>query len=387
MDMQVEHTELESGTAAKPRAWLRTRRGAFVLIVLLPTLLVLLYTLLIASSQYESKAQFIVRGMEPEPVAVGGLAQLVQDSGAMMSGAQRETVSIQNYLTSHEAIAGLKRNGIDIVKVYHKDGVDLISKLRFPRPRAETLLDYYQDHVTVDFNETESITTVSALAFDPKSAQRIADTLIKLGEARINTFNTRAIEAGQQTARRDLERAEQELAQIQGQLTQFRDLSGDLDSSVVGLAKQRELEAVEAELIKERSELASMRGQLDASSPLVAAAQTRVATLQRAVAEMRGDIAGSVGDLSRRLSSYEELKLKQGFAAKRYDLARAELEKSRAQAARQRLFLVPVVNANLPEKPLYPKPFRTTLVTFLALAIAFGIGWLLVAGIREHRAD
>lgn len=365
--------------------WYRTRRGAFVLLVIVPTLLVLFYTGLIASSQYNSKAAYIIRGMQQERASPGGLAELFGGSQAL-GGAPHEAQSIRDYLQSPDAIAALKARGIDLVALYHRDDADIFSKLRFAHPRAETLLDYYRDHVHVDYNENDGITRLSVRAFAPADAKRVAEALIALGEARVNAFNSRAIEAGKTAAEADLVKAESELSAIQGEMTQFRDVSGDIDPAKGSDLSQKELERVSAMLIGEQANLETMRRYLASGSPLVIAARDRIEVLQRTANELRGNLTGGTNTLDRRLARFEQLKLRQGFAAKRYDTARAALETARVQAERQRLFFVPVVTANLPEKPSRPTPLLTSLAVLVGLAVAFAIGWLLLAGVREHQA-
>ena len=80
------------------------------------------------------------------------------------------------------------------------------------------------------------------------------------------------------------------------------------------------------------------------------------------------------------------MRLQQEFAAKRYETARARLEQARTRAANEQLFIVAVVEPNLPEKPALPKPFRTTLLILIGLSVAYGIGWMLIAGVREHQS-
>ena len=367
------------------RGLLRSRRGAFALLVLAPTLVVALYQFLVASPQYQSNAEYVIRGMQNDRPAAGGLADLL--AGPASDPASREARSIREYLLSPDAIAALRQLGIDLVKVYHRDDVDTLSKLRFAKPRAETLLDFYRRHVSIDINPDSGITQVSVRAFTPREAQAIARTLMGLGEARVNAFNERAISAGLAVATADLARAEQEVREIQGTLTRFRDVTGDIDPARNSEGTQRQLGEIEAELIKERALLGSMRRYLAASSPQVLAAQSRIDALQQATEEIRDRLTGGSNTVARRLAEYEALKLKQDFAAKRYDAARIAVENAKAQLARQRLFLVPVVSANLPEKPAAPRPVRTTLAVFVGLAIAFAIGWLLLAGVREHEAD
>jgi capsular polysaccharide transport system permease protein len=386
MDAQTENYRLTVETGEEKTPWYRRRRTIFAAVVIAPTLLVLFYTAFLASPEYESRAEFIIRGMEREKPAVGGLAELV-GAGASMDGAPREALSVRDYMLSLDAIGDLKRQGVNVAALLYGPRADPLASLLHSDRRSEGVRDYYRSMVDVDYDSTDGISRVSARAYSPVEAKALASALIALGEEQVNTFNTRAIAAGQQQAREELSEAESELAAIQGDLTHFRDLSGDLDPTVKGKASEEELQQAVANLTLERANLASMRQHLSASSPLVQAAQSRVSALQGAVGQMQARLAGDADALTRRLSSFEQLKLKQEFAAKRYEAARARLQEAQTEAGRQRLFLVPVVTPNMPEKPVAPTPLRTSLIVFLALCLAFAIGWLLLAGIREHQAD
>lgn len=382
MDMQV--AEMESAAEARPRQRL-SRSLAFVLLVAVPSLLVLLYSLLIASVQYDSNAAYMIRGIEQKPAESGLLASVVAQGAA--GPANGESLAVRDFLQSADAIAALKQKGIDLAAIYTSSEADWFSRLTPAQPRSEDLLEYYRNRVQVDFDEQSGITRLRVRAFAPADARRIAVALIALGEERVNTFNQRAVAAAQQDAQANLAGAEAEIAAIQGKLTAFRDLTRDIDPARYGEGTQAQLEKVEAKLVEERANLAGMRLSLSVASPLVIAANARVRTLEGAAAQLRAKLTGGEGAVNTRLAAYEELKLKQELAAKRYDDARARLSRANDQAARERLFLVPVVTANLPEKPARPRPFTMSLMVFLALATAFAIGWLLIAGVREHMAD
>lgn len=377
-------SDMKTGSTARP--WYRSRRAAYGVLVVLPALAVLLYTSLFASAEYETRAEFLVKGMEADPAPIGGIAELV-GAGAAMGGVQREALSVRDYLLSLDAMDDLKTRGVDLEDLLHGENADWLTTLYFSDRRAEGLREYFRAMVDVDYDSTEGITRLTATAYSPEQAQNLALALIELGEERVNSFNLRAIAAGEELAREELATAELELAEIQAKLTDFRDLSGELDPAISGKAAQTELEIVEAELIMERANLASMRRSLASSSPLVAAAQSRVSTLQSAADQMQSKLTGASDALAGRLSNFEQLTLQREFAAKHYEAAQIQLLEAQSQTARQRLFLVPVVDPNLPEKPVGPRPWRMTMVVFLALNLAFAIGWLLLAGIREHQAD
>lgn len=376
-------TDTPSDDPVRP-ALARFKRHSFALMVVLPTLLVLAYQLLLASPQYVSRTQYLIRGIEAERPSPGGLGALL---GATTENSAREAGAIKDYLLSPDAITALKARGVDIVAMFARSDADWFSRLRPARPRAETLLDYYRSMVSVEYDKEEGMTRVAARAFAPKQAQQLAASLVSLGEQRVNTFNQRALKTAMELAQEDVIRGEDELARIQGELTGFRDFTGEIDPARNSEGENQQLRLLEAQLARERAELASMGRFLTAGSPQLQLQQSRVAALESEAGQMRAKMTGSPKALSRRLAAYEELKLRQDFAAKSLQEARAGLVRAREQAGKQRLFFVEVTRPNLPEKPAYPRPWRNALALFVALSVAYGIGWLIIAGVREHRAD
>jgi capsular polysaccharide transport system permease protein len=364
-------------------AWF-TRR-TFLFLVIVPTLIASRHLLLVASYQYRSEAQFIVRGISTPGPKVNGVGQLLGVTGALAPG-QQEAQSVREYLRSHDAIAALRKKGIDLVAIYRRDGVDPLSRLWSSTPKAETLLDYYRSHVDVLYDPDDNITRLSVRAFRPGDARAITAALLKLGEERVNAFNARLFDASQRTASTEMDAAERDLADVQGKLGAFREVSGDIDPTTSGEGGQRSLQLQQVELDRQRAVLADMRRQLSASSPQVRAMQGRVAALETALGATSGRLTGQPRAVSARLGNFEDLKLQQDFAAKRYEAARARFEEERARAEKERLFIIPVVEPNLPEKPTLPKPWQTSLLIFIGLSVAYGIGWMLLAGVREHQS-
>jgi capsular polysaccharide transport system permease protein len=74
------------------------------------------------------------------------------------------------------------------------------------------------------------------------------------------------------------------------------------------------------------------------------------------------------------------------FARGSYNSALTSLDQARAAVLKQQYFLSRSVQPNLPEDALFPKRWLIPLSVFLALLISYGIGWLIVAGFREHAA-
>jgi capsular polysaccharide transport system ATP-binding protein len=78
--------------------------------------------------------------------------------------------------------------------------------------------------------------------------------------------------------------------------------------------------------------------------------------------------------------------LERDFADRQLASAVASLETARVEAQRQQVFVSRVVEPNLPDYPLYPRRIMNVLGIFVGLSVAYGIAWLLIAGMREHAA-
>ena len=367
---------------AAPPSLLR-RHWSLAAFVLLPTLLAAVYFFAIAADQYESETVFVVRGIQSDGPRGGSLTELLGVSGAD-SSAQAENRSVGQYLLSHDALKALKSQGLDLVAMFRRAEADPVSRLWYADPKAETLLEYYQDHVFLTYDPDDGMTRLRVRAFRPDDALAITTALLKLGEARINTFNTRALNTVMAASGRDVATAEAELTDIQRRLTRFREGRRDIDPRANAAGTQELVGTLEAQLAQARAQYAAMAGVLSPGSPQLVALAARIRGLQGQVGATGARLTGNGAAIAPRLADYEELMLRQSFAAKRYDAARTAQQLARSQAIKQQLFVVAVVDPNRPEKSLYPRRFTMVASIFAALLVAWGIGWLLVAGIREH---
>jgi capsular polysaccharide transport system permease protein len=360
------------------------RKRMFLLFVILPTLLVAGYYYLIAADQYESEAHFMVRTAEATPSVGTGLGQMLSLTGGA-SAAQTDAMSVADYLTSHDAVDALHRR-LGLVDRFRRPEADVVSRLQKESPTPEALLKYYRKQVSVRFNSETGITTVKVRSFRPKDSYDIISTMLGLGEQRVNMLNTRGQNDALALSRRLLRESEDLMAATQRRLTGFRQSRRDIDPEGSGKAQIGLVTNLEVSLSGARAQLSAMQGLISPSSPQYIALARRVAALQAQVNAQSGRLTGGGGAIASNLGDYEELRLRQEFAAKRYETAAAAFEKARDQVQKQQLYLVRVVAPNMPEKSLYPERLRIIATVFFGLLLAYAIGWLIAAGVREHAA-
>jgi capsular polysaccharide transport system permease protein len=359
----------------------------FIALVLLPTALIAAYYYLVASDQYESNATFVVRRAGAKAGGAGGVGQILGFSVGSTES-QSEARIIENYLLSPDAVSRLRKEDA-LVERFRRDDVDLLSRIHYATPTPEDLLEYYRKHVTVELETEKGISTLSVKAFRPDDAQKIALKLLSMGEERVNALNERTTRDELKVTETELARAEQDMANLQRQITNFRRVNGDIDPSGSGKAQIGLVSELTVKLSTARAQLNSVAGLISRDSPQYRTLETQVRALEAQVAAQNERIAGAgrADSIANDLGIYEDLLVRQEFASKRYLAAAAAHEQAKAEARKQQLYLIRVVEPNLPVKSLYPERGRIVATLFFSLAIAYAIGWLMLAGVKEHNLN
>lgn len=351
-----------------------------LLLVLLPTLLVAGFEYLVAANQYESEARFIVRAPQSMPSA----SSLGQMLGIANPTTPADAHGVSEYLVSHDAIDAIGRQ--ELISIFRRPEADPATRLWYSTPQPETLLSYYLGMVQIGAASETGITTLRVRAFRPADAKMLARRLLDLGEQRVNSLNQRMLTDGLAAASRQVREAEAEVEASQVALTRFRQAGRDIDPERTGAAQIQVAASLEQQAAAARASFDAMAAKIPPSAPQYAAAARQVRALEAQVAGARARLAGSERSIAPGLGEFEKLRVKQDFAAKRYQAAATSYQSAREQLLKQQLFIVPVVEPNLPGKALYPKRLMIVATVFFGLLLAFAIGWLILAGVREHAA-
>ena len=362
--------------------WLRAHRN-WCLIVLLPTALVAAYYYLIAANQYESEAHFVVRTADSQPAAPTGLGQALTLVGGASS--ERDALVVADYLKSHDAVAALQSR-IGLSQRFRRPEADFFSRLWYSSPTPEQLLRYFNGKADVDVSTETGITVLRVRSFRPEDSYLIIRELTQLGENRVNTLNKRNYANAVAMSQQRVQEAESSLAQVQGRITQFRRSGQDFNPQVTGTSRTSMVSQLQGQLAVAQAQESSMAAVLASNSPQLQATRQRVAALSRQVAAETSKLSSGPGNVASGMGAYEGIKMRQEMAGKQFEMASTALLRAQDEARRQQLFVVPVVDANLPVRALYPQRTKIVVTVFLSLLLVYGIGWLIAAGVREHAA-
>jgi capsular polysaccharide transport system permease protein len=367
----------------RARSFFRSINIWFWAIVGLPTLVAGVYYFAIASDLYSSEAQFIVRS--PKQVQASPIGALLQSTG--LARAADDTAAVQDFMTTRDAVRKLERHD-DFRTVLSRPEGDFVTRfpgILFWRNDFEALFWRYEHFVSVETDTTTGVTTLLVKAYRPEDAHMIASALLNYGEQLVNELNERARKDTLDIAQREVDRAEQRIAEIQSELTAYRVKQKMLDPKSASTSVLELIGQMNAALANARTQLGELLNN-SPNSPQIPLVKTRIAALDKLIAEERAKLSGETDSVVSTLTEYERLNLQRELAEKALASAFGSLEAARIEAQRQQLYLETIAQPNLADYPLYPKRAVSFAMVVASCLLVYGIAWLLVVSAREHAA-
>jgi capsular polysaccharide transport system permease protein len=360
---------------------LKNLNRLFLITVVLPTCISIVYFGLIASDSYTSESRFVVRS--PEHQANSGLGSLLQGTG--FSRSQDDTYTVHDFIFSRDALKALD-DQFAVGKAYANNSVDMFSRfagLDWDKS-FEALHRYYLKHVTIDSDSLSSISTLTVSAFTPSDAYHFNEKLLELSESLVNQLNERGRQDMIRFAAAEVVTAQEKAKGAALAVSKYRNLKGVFDPEKQSALQLQQVSKMQDELIATKIQLAQIRS-LTRDNPQIPALQMQIETLQREIYSETAKVAGGDRSLADKSTQYEGLILERGFAEKQLAAALTWLEQARNDAQRKQLYLERIVQPSKPDVAMDPRRIRNVLATFVLGLIAWGILTMLLAGVREHQ--
>ena len=357
------------------------RDRIFLVTVVLPTLISIIYFGFIASDIYISESRFVVRS--PEHQASTGLGALFQ--GAGFSRSQDDTYSVHDYITSRDALTKLDAQ-FALGKVFGSSQVDIFSRFGGMDwdKSFEALHRYYLKRVRVDQDSLSSISTLSVNAFTPGDAYKLNEALLEMSENLVNQLNERGRQDLIVFASAEVATAEKNAKAATLAVSNYRNQKGVFDPERQSALQLQQVSKLQDDLISTKMLLAQVRS-LTRNNPQIPSLLQRINSLQSEIKSETAKVAGGDSSLAKTSTEYEGLILERGFAEKQLAAALTSLELAHNEALRKQLYLERVVQPNMPDAAIEPRRIRSVIATFILGLIACGIFTMLLAGIREHQ--
>lgn len=353
----------------------------FIVTVVVPTLISILYFGVFASNVYVSESSFVVRS--PDKQSTSGLGLLLKTSGFGTAG--DEIYAAQSYLLSRDALKALNQRD-DFRKSYSSSKISIFDRFNgFGFSGTfEDLFKYYQKKVNVEQDSTSSIVTLGVHAYSPSDAQRFNEQLLEMAEATVNHLNERGRMDLVRYAQREVGEAKAKSQGAALALSAFRNQEGVVDPEKQATVQLQMISKLQDELILTRTQLRELRA-FAPQNPQIAVLETRAKGLTQEVNEQLGQVAGNSRSLSSRTARYQRLALESQFADRQLASAMASLEDARNEARRKQAYVERIVSPNKPDEALEPRRLRGILSTLILGFAAWAIISMLMAGMLEHR--
>lgn len=355
----------------------------FLLTVVLPTAISIVYFGLIASDQYTSVSSFLIRS--PENGSASALGGLFKSVGGF-SQSNNDSYTVQNYIESRDAMRVLD-DRLHIKDAFGKDSIDFVN--RFSSFGGENSMeDFYRYYgkkiVAAEIDSSSSIVTLSTHAFDADLAWHMNKQLLDLGEQIVNQMNERARQDLMNAAQRDVEVAKEHDRVATLALANYRNSAGVIDPERQSSVPLQQVGKLQDDLIATRVQMAEMQ-RLSPANPGLPSLQERATVLQREIDRINQNIAGEPGrSLASKAAQFQQLTLDKEFADKILASAITSLEQARVEAERKQLYLERISDPSLPDRAMEPRRGRNILATFLLGLILWGVLTIVIGGVREH---
>ncbi len=362
-------------------ARVRGMNRLFLITVLLPTIIAIIYFGLIASDVFTSESKFLVRS--PMRQSSSLLAGVFDGTG--LAHSQDDSYTVQGFILSRDALKSLNSK-LNVETIFGNGGVDRFSRfsgLDFDNS-FEALYRYYQKKINVQIDSSSSIITLSVRAFSASDAYHIDQQLLEMSENLINQLNARARQDTIRFAASEVNDAEKKAAEAALALSAYRNKMGVIDPERQSTIQLQQIAKLQDDLVTTKTLLNQLKT-FSKDNPQVPVLENRVRTLTDEIASQNNSVAGNNSSLAGKAAEYERLSLSRDFADKQLTAALASLEQARTEAQRKQLYVERISEPSLPDMATEPKRLQGIVGTFIIGLIVWGVLSILIAGLKEHR--
>ena len=343
-----------------------------------------LYLVLIASPQFESKSQLIIKqsdggsSFDPASLVMASVSDAPLSTDSILVEAFIKSQDMYDYLD--EAI-GLSEH-------YQTDEADFFSRLSDSAPK-EKKFEYYLSHIEVTVDSASAVITLETRGFTSEFANKLNKAIIEHSETFINNINNDLAKSKLDFAKGEHEVVEQKLSKAKRDLLAFQAKYNVLDPTAEGAASQQIAFSMEATLAQKQAELRAMSSTMSDLAPEIRNIRRQISALQEAVSKQKNELnTGSVSSkdnisMTEVMAQYSDLQIQLQLAIQAYSSSLMTLENTRVEAYEKVQHLVTIEKPTQPDSHQYPEIIYDLTLCGVILFMLYGIGRIVIATIRE----
>lgn len=355
---------------------------SFGICVVAPLTLAAIYWLGIAADQYVSEFRFMLRAAEdPQPAP-----DWLSTANAAQSQAALESRMLVEYASSRAIVDDVGKT-LDLRRIYASPAADWWSRLSDPAP-VEALVQYWRTRVDAFYDPGDATIVISARAFSPEDALAVANAVVTACEKVVNQVSLKMRRDALRQSEAEVAATETRLATVLAEIRDFRDRQGLIDPAKAADASADTAARLQEDLIRANTRLATLRAYMHDNSPTIAVLKAQIRSLEAQRQTLAANVANpkpAQGEASSSaVGTFEALENRRRFADDAYRHALDSLDRARADADRQQVYIASFVPPSLAEAALYPRRWRAIGIVALVSFGAWAIGSLALQSIRDH---
>lgn len=354
----------------------------FVLCVLIPSVLAIVYFSFMASDIYTSESSFIIRSPERQSSS-SGLSLILRSAG--FSRAQDDSYAVDTFISSRDALNQLQST-LAVKEKYSASNIDYFNRFgtSLSGNSFESFYKYYQEKVKVKTDTSTAITKLTVKAYSAESAYKINEKLLRLSETLINNINNNARRDLITFAETEMAKAEEQATRATQALTNYRNRNRVFNPEGQSTQVLAQITKLQDQLVQSKLQLAQIQSVAPDNSQ-IQPLQIQIKVLEKEIQNQKSNVVGDRQSFTSQSGNFQRLQLEKELADKQLIAAMTSLEQARNDAVRKQLYLERVAQPSLPDAALEPKRLKGIIATILLGLMVWGILSMLVAGAREHK--
>jgi capsular polysaccharide transport system permease protein len=353
---EPQPSESES-EAHRPALSRLLRRPIFVIVVLIPNLLSILYFGFLAAPIYVSTASLVVLNPQKSGPSLSSLL-----AGASGDSSEEGGYLLKNYLASWQAFTNVEKP-LQLARNFNQG--DIVSRYgglaTLFRNNDVALWTYLNRHVDVTIDPKSGIVALKTEAYRPDFAFKLASAQLSAAIAHMDAMNLEQERDYVRNAIARKTRIEQALQQDLAALARFRIDSGTYDPKELyasNLALLNSLAIREAELKSQRDAI----NEATPNNPVVRNLRSQMASVQGNITATKRDFPR----MARNSAAYEKLLVSRDTNISLLSQANMAVHEAQLNAEKNRYYLNVISTPSQPQTP--EKPRRLLWITGILLA-------------------
>jgi capsular polysaccharide transport system permease protein len=352
---------------------------SFLVTVMIPFAVSLLYFTLVASDQYTAEARFAVRSLADD-----GTGENVDSGILKMRSATQDAYVVTSFIQSTEILSRI-RGYFDYRSVFTLDDADFLS--RFERKGSEEkFLAYWRKMVSAYIDGPSGIVTLQVNSFRPEDSVTLVNAILKESEKLINEMSERTRNDIVKQAQQEVDRTGRIYLDALTAVNRIQRQSEFLNPEMQAQEKGQLLTGLLSQKLDIENRLFTMKQSEVIDSPTYRQLELARKVIDGQIGKVRDELTGPEdASMVHSLEQFSQLETNRLIAEKLYEAARRNYDSALNESMRKALYLIVFVNPSLPQEALYPRRIVAPALILLGLIVLWATLSLAWASVEDHR--